>query len=54
MEKLKKCPFCGSNGRIKKYNDECYRAVCENWLCPVESFDYHTEQEAIDWWNRRV
>ena len=53
MANLKPCPFCGKNGRIKKYSDDRYRAVCENFLCPVESFDYHTAKEAQDWWNSR-
>lgn len=50
---LKCCPFCGGKGRIKKYPNGRFRAVCENYLCPVESFDYATEKEAIDWWNKR-
>ena len=55
MTELKPCPFCGRNGRLKNYdNGKTYRIVCENYLCPVESFTYHTAQEAIDWWNRRV
>lgn len=53
MDEMKPCPFCGRLGRIKKYSDDRYRAVCENHLCPVESFDYHTAKEAQDWWNKR-
>lgn len=53
MDEMKPCPFCGRRGRIKKYSDDRYRAVCSNHICPVESFDYHTEQEAKDWWNKR-
>lgn len=53
MDEMKPCPFCGRRGRIKKYSDDRYRAVCENHLCPVESFDYHTAKEAQDWWNKR-
>lgn len=53
MDDLKRCPFCGRRGRIKKYSGDRYRAVCGNHLCPVESFDYHTAKEAQDWWNKR-
>lgn len=53
MDEMKPCPFCGKRGRIKKYSDDRYRAVCSNHICPVESFDYHTAKEAQDWWNKR-
>lgn len=55
MDELKPCPFCGGKARVKDYgNGETFRVVCENYLCPAESFIYHTAQEAIDWWNRRA
>ena len=54
MNDLKSCPFCGKRGVIKKYADGTYKVCCENHLCPTESFAYHTEKEAVDWWNKRI
>ena len=54
MIELKPCPFCGKSGRIKEYPDGMFRVVCENYLCPVESFVYYTAQDAVDWWNMRA
>lgn len=45
----KKCPFCGNEVAIHKNEDGTVKAVCNNYTCPVESFSYKTEQEALEW-----
>lgn len=52
--KLKKCPFCGKKGMVKKYADGTYKVCCENFLCPAETFAFRTEKEAVDKWNKRI
>lgn len=66
--KLKDCPFCGGGSRINKINctdGQCHysdwRISCE--FCPATmriaadnyyGRDYFTEEEAIEFWNRRA
>jgi len=57
-EKLKSCPFCGSEAwlRIEEYLDGdiytsacCTEPNCCGWFC-----NYETREEAIGKWNKRV
>lgn len=57
QQKLKPCPFCGSEAWIEEWADGCdgtYRVRCCDTRCDVETQIYLTEQEAIQVWNRRV
>ena len=61
-EKLKPCPFCGSNGQVRydygvlrgEYSG--YYVQCSNSYCTAYSLfaPFSTEQEAVEAWNRRV
>lgn len=52
---LKPCPFCGGISFLDNYDYEelgkTYYVRCDK--CYTESFEYNTEQEAIEAWNRR-
>ena len=60
-EELKPCPFCGSN-KIKLYseNDKDLHGFihfCSGYddvMVKIESRLFHTEEEAIEAWNRRA
>lgn len=58
MERLKPCPFCGSDGVVSQKKDlETWIVECSNKRCPASymiGWDYETEKEAIEAWNRRV
>lgn len=58
MEGLKPCPFCGSDGVVSQKKDlETWIVECSNQRCPASymiGWDYETEKEAIEAWNRRV
>ena len=54
---LRKCPFCGSKGVIN-YQEalDAWIVECSNVTCPASymiGWDYDTEEEAIEFWNRR-
>lgn len=49
MEQLKPCPFCGGEAYFYEF-ERCIG--CLN--CGVETVSYHTEEEAIEAWNRRI
>ena len=56
---LKRCPFCGGKAEVLKVNYDRYRIITCN-LCRIKfgiltrSGAFHTEQEAIEAWNRRA
>ena len=59
MEKLKPCPFCGGEAKVKAYSNGYniwYRVRCVD--CGVEQDGirngYYGEEEAIEAWNRRT
>ena len=58
MDKLKPCPFCGSDD-VKHYKVLCYRPPCRQWgiecnNCKATYNKYFdTEIESINAWNRR-
>ena len=57
MDELKPCPFCGSDAKIFEYkrtngwNVICQQPECE---CNARIPYCHSEEEAIEQWNRRV
>jgi len=57
MEKLKNCPFCGSDDVVSIYDrslnpkHRVFQCVCDN--CHVNGELYRTEAEAAAAWNRR-
>lgn len=52
-EKLKLCPFCGSEAKVIINNcyTDIHSVICKN--CFAESDRYHTQEEAIRQWNTR-
>ncbi len=62
MDKLKPCPFCGTQAHIMKLKSTAidrYFVVCGNSLCIahekwVFGNFFHRETDAIKAWNRRV
>lgn len=58
VAELKRCPFCGSPGEVehREYSGT-WIVQCSNGECPASymiGWDYETEEDAIDAWNRRV
>lgn len=61
MEKLKPCPFCGSN-KVKMYSESDkdihgFIHLCvgfDDAMVKVESRLFSTDEEAIKAWNRRT
>lgn len=55
--KLKPCPFCGSEAILRSSeNWHCYSACCTNRKCGIEQLPYlpyFDEKEAIEAWNKR-
>lgn len=55
MEKIKSCPFCGSDGELfmETYGDwEEYWIECQNGNCSGKG-EFDTEEEAVKGWNAR-
>lgn len=50
MEKLKNCPFCGSDN-ITISNWGLWRCWCQD--CLAKTADMLSQKEAIEAWNRR-
>lgn len=50
-EKLKPCPFCGSQAQIIKINAEYYVITCTKNCVETE---ISTKEKAIEIWNRRA
>lgn len=51
-EKLKPCPFCGSEALLWEIKDcECYRVFCTK--CPCGMGVSLEKNEAIEAWNKR-
>ena len=50
--KIKRCPFCGGDGKVWIYDYDGWIIGCEN--CGTRTEIYDTEEEAIEAWNRRV
>lgn len=50
---LKPCPFCGEKAKhvYFKFTDT-HSVLCRN--CGAESYEFGTEEEAIEAWNRRA
>jgi Lar family restriction alleviation protein len=64
MNELKPCPFCGGKARLDYTNDNkhrpyvhCLTGILLKPMCTlshVDCWQYKTETEAIEAWNRRV
>jgi Lar family restriction alleviation protein len=67
MERVKPCPFCGSQATVIQHEDDHYNKIqcttdvyfsisCIGNDCPVEFnvFDSKTEEQAIAKWNERT
>lgn len=58
MDDLKRCPFCGHVAESrKKRGIDRWIVECTNPTCPASymiGWDYDTEEEAIEAWNRRA
>ena len=59
MHELKSCPFCGSSAFLAEYDYEIdYGYVATHVVecngCHTTTFEYDTEEQAADAWNRRV
>ena len=66
MEKIKPCPFCGSEAYAEPYEEEglsskfnCARAICTNYQCQatIEKISFKPIQENLKYvlekWNQR-
>lgn len=56
---LELCPFCGSTAFTVNYEYKLDNGVCKMWFvecngCHATTFEYDTEKEAIESWNRRI
>ena len=57
MDKLKPCPFCGSDAVINEKRYLKWIVECSNMSCPASYMlgaNYDTKEEAIESWNRRT
>lgn len=54
MEKLKRCPFCGGEGQLRKYlgSEQAYYVRCSNGDVLTQTFA--TPETAARKWNTRV
>ncbi|WP_172664669.1 Lar family restriction alleviation protein [Xenorhabdus bovienii] len=54
-DKLKPCPFCGSEAHHYPDGDmEGYSIHCSNYSCVINTFGYLAAKEAEDAWNKRA
>ena len=54
---LKPCPFCGSTGKMHEKGLNTWVVECSNNQCMASymiGWDYDTEEEAAEAWNRRA
>ena len=53
-EKLKPCPFCGSDDVTVRwfFHNDTYHVLCNQTLCHSKDPDGLNKQEAIEAWNR--
>lgn len=51
---LKPCPFCGSEADLFTLAKSMYTVDCTNTDCLAGSGIGHTEEEAVELWNRRA
>lgn len=58
--KLRNCPFCGGDARIKRKGErvrqkvDLYRVGCDTKKCPGIGYNYYkSEEEAEKAWNQR-
>jgi hypothetical protein len=47
------CPFCGREG-LHQYEDEHYYIRCSNRFCDNITEMCDSEEEAVNWWNRKA
>jgi hypothetical protein len=53
-DEIKPCPFCGGEAKLIG-EPKCYWINCQNSDCLTSSgINQKTEEEAIQYWNRRV
>lgn len=52
--KLKPCPFCGSEGKVRKF-DQFFKVFCTNCscVCSTPQICYYSEEDAVNAWNTR-
>ncbi len=55
MEKLKSCPFCGSEADVEYHGIHIDRFIvrCQNGKCDSH-YTHLTREQAIEAWNKRV
>ena len=59
MEKLKPCPFCGSEAYVTRHiffgTDDTFGVICKNGKCYTSGWQFYgTEKDAVEAWNRRA
>ena len=59
MAELKPCPFCGGKAFLSEYLYSCEPGRCTTQFvefngCHTTTYEYNTEEEAIEAWNRRA
>jgi hypothetical protein len=52
-DKLKPCPFCGSNPEIRQVEDDRFELACENLCCAYFGDCFETYDDALLFWNTR-
>ena len=57
-EELKRCPFCGSEAKFKRYYPPFFgkrrRSIVQCTSCRCNSGEWGRADKAIESWNRRV
>ena len=55
MDKLKPCPFCGSEGEMVQLYSDTYIVGCSNEDCPMwAGFGFNMKEHATRFWNTRT